>query len=260
VSNAPAIRDNNTATEDLQKQYYRVLAHTHTLSPDDEMLRILEAMGILALVTRHTPKEIAEERERMREMLDLHLQFIDKSQQKMLQYVHLIERRLAELPCEIETGLNPKEIAKILGESLRQQFVQSGISNTVGTFQTTATVMGNVQKQLTGVMRELADPHSGIASQVESANRQIAYSLKERTKTLDSLLHEFKTDLLQIWIPIAAGATLLIGLFAGMAIQRYRDIPAAASPCSAATTLQRSERAYAKSSNSASKSVGSRLS
>jgi hypothetical protein len=109
------------------------------------MLRILEAMGILALVTRHTPKEIADERERIHEMLDLHLQFIGKSQQKMLQYVHFIEDRLAELPCQVETGLNTKEVAKILGESLRQHFVQSGISNTVGTLQTTAAVMGNAQ-------------------------------------------------------------------------------------------------------------------
>jgi hypothetical protein len=52
MSNAPGVRDDSTATdepslfdslsrlvpEDLQKQYYRVLAHTHTLSPDDEML------------------------------------------------------------------------------------------------------------------------------------------------------------------------------------------------------------------------------
>ena len=37
--------------EELQTEYYRVLAHTRTLSPDDEMLRILEAMGILALLT-----------------------------------------------------------------------------------------------------------------------------------------------------------------------------------------------------------------
>lgn len=32
--------------DELQAAYYRVLAHTRTLSPDDEMLRILEAMGI----------------------------------------------------------------------------------------------------------------------------------------------------------------------------------------------------------------------
>ena len=38
-----------------QAEYYRVIAHTRTLSPNDEMLRILEAMGILALLTRETP-------------------------------------------------------------------------------------------------------------------------------------------------------------------------------------------------------------
>ena len=47
--------------EELQIAYYRVLAHTRTLSPDDEMLRILEAMGILTLLTRHTPKDIAND-------------------------------------------------------------------------------------------------------------------------------------------------------------------------------------------------------
>jgi hypothetical protein len=49
--------------DELQVAYYRVLAHTRGLSLDDEMLRILEAMGVLALLTRHTPKDIADERE-----------------------------------------------------------------------------------------------------------------------------------------------------------------------------------------------------
>src|SRR5271154_6107824 len=56
--------------EEVQTAYYRVLAHTRTLSPDDEMLRILEAMGTLALLTRHTPKDIADERERLQEMFE----------------------------------------------------------------------------------------------------------------------------------------------------------------------------------------------
>jgi hypothetical protein len=34
--------------DELQTAYYRMLAHTRTLSPDDEMLRIIEAMDILA--------------------------------------------------------------------------------------------------------------------------------------------------------------------------------------------------------------------
>jgi hypothetical protein len=209
--------------EELQTAYYRVLAHTRTLSPDDEMLRILEAMGILALLTRHTPKDIADERERIQEMLDLHLQFSDQSQQKMLEYVHVIEGRLAGLPSEIEGGLDPQQIAKILGESLRQHFVQSGVPDTVAGLQATSTAMGNVQKQLVVALRDLTDRDSGVAARVESANRQIVQTLERRIKALDELLHEFKTDLLRIWIPLATAATMLIGLFAGMEIQGCRD-------------------------------------
>ena len=48
--------------EERQAQYYRVIAHTRTLSPNDEMLRILETMGVLALLTRETPAAIVAER------------------------------------------------------------------------------------------------------------------------------------------------------------------------------------------------------
>ena len=209
--------------EELQTAYYRVLAHTRTLSPDDEMLRILEAMGILALLTRHTPKDIADERERIQAMLDAHLQFSDEAQEKMLGYVHFIEGRLAELPSEIEAGLDPQQIAKILGESLRQHFVSSGVPETVAGLQATSTAMGNTQKQLIGALRDLTDRDGGVAARVESANRQVVQTLERRTKALDELLHEFKTDLLRIWIPLATAATMLIGLFAGMEVQGCRD-------------------------------------
>jgi hypothetical protein len=53
-----------------QAEYYRVIAHTRTLSPNDEMLRILEAMGILALLTRETPAAIAAERKSLQKILE----------------------------------------------------------------------------------------------------------------------------------------------------------------------------------------------
>lgn len=208
---------------ELQREYYRVLAHTRSLNPDDEMLKILEAMGILALVTRHTPADIAVERERIKEMLDLHLQFSVESQQKMLEYVHFIEGRLAGLPSEIQAGLDPQQIAKILGESLRQHFLSSGVPETVAGLQATSTAVGNIQKQLISALRNLTDSDGGVAARVESANRQIVQTLEHRTRALDELLHEFKTDLLRIWIPLASAATMLIGLFVGMEIQGCRD-------------------------------------
>ena len=220
--------------DELQTAYYRVLAHTRTLSPDDEMLRILEAMGILALLTRHTPKDIADERERFQELLELHRQFSDEAQQKMLGYVRELEARISDLPREIKGGLDPQQIAKILGESLRQHFIQSGISETVKGLQATTAVMTSSQKELTTALHNLSDSHGGVAAQVEYANNRIEHSLERRAKTIDALLHEWKSDLLRIWIPLVAGAAMLVGLFGGIEIQGCRD----AVPTAAATPTQ----------------------
>ncbi|WP_263351024.1 hypothetical protein [Acidicapsa acidisoli] len=59
----------------------------------------------------------------------------------------------------------------------------------------------------------------------------MTYSLDNRAKAVDALLREVRSDLLRIWIPLIAGATLLIGLLGDMGIQSWRDsVPAAATP------------------------------
>src|SRR5579863_8565802 len=78
LSLAGAESENQTLFDELaglvpaerQAEYYRVIAHTRTLSPNDEMLRILEAMGMLALLTRETPAAIAAERKSLRKILE----------------------------------------------------------------------------------------------------------------------------------------------------------------------------------------------
>lgn len=209
--------------DELQAAYYRVLAHTRGLSPDDEMLRILEAMGVLALLTRHTPKDIADEREHFQKLLSLHRQSSDDAQRKMLGYVRELEARIADLPSEVEAGLAPKEIAKMLGESLRQHFLRSGVQDTVSALQTTSSAMTSAQKELSAALRTLSDSHGGVVAQVERANNRIKYSLENRARNMDALLHEWKSDLLRIWIPMVASASLLIGLLCGMEVQGCRD-------------------------------------
>jgi hypothetical protein len=227
--------------EELQAAYYRVLAHTRTLSPDDEMLRILEAMGVLALLTRQTPRDIADERERIQEMLDRHRQFSDEAQQKMLGYVRELEARISDLPRGIKDGLHPQQIAKMLGESLRQHFLQSGVPDTVKALQSTSSAMMSAQKELSTVLHDLSDAHGGVVAQVQYTNNRLEYSLERRTKIMDALLHEWKSDLLRIWIPMVAAASMLIGLFGGMEIQGCRD----AAPTAAAISSQTAAPAIA---------------
>jgi hypothetical protein len=98
-------------------------------------------------------------------------------------------------------------------------FVQSGVPNTVAGLQATAAAMGNVQKQLIVALRDLTDRDSGVAAEVESANHYLVQTLEHPTKPLDAILHEFKTDLFRVWIPLATASSPLIGLFAGVVLE-----------------------------------------
>lgn len=152
--------------DELQAVYYRVLAHTWTFSPDDEMLRILEAMGVLALLTRHTPKETADERERFQKLLELHRRFSDEEQQKMFGYDRDLEARIPDLSKVIKAGLDPQQIAKMLGDRLRQNFLQLGVPETVKGLQATSAAMTSSEKELTTALHNLSDSHGGVVAQV----------------------------------------------------------------------------------------------
>ena len=215
--------------KEMQTAYYRVLAHTRNLSPDDEMLRILEAMGVLTLLTRHTPKEIADERTRFQEVLAQYERCANDTQEKMLEYLNGIELRIAALPDEIESALNPGNLAELLGESIRQHFLGSGLPKTAEALQASSTTIAKAEADLAGALARLCDSRYGVLAEVESANRSITYSLEKRAKAIDVLLFEVKHDILRLWVPLLCGATLLIGLLSGMSIQSWRDSSTAAT-------------------------------
>ncbi|MGH9560142.1 MAG: hypothetical protein ACRD3S_01700 [Terracidiphilus sp.] len=232
--------------DELQTEYYRVLAHTRSLSPNDEMLRVLEAMGILTLLTCHTPKDIARERQRFQELLELHRRHSAETQQKTHGYVNELEARIAKLPAEIQSGIAPQHIAKMLGESLRQHFLQSGIPESVQGLHATGAALTSAQKELSSALRRLSDSQSGIVAQVDYASNRLTYSLESRAKTIDTFLHEWKNDVLRLWIPLIAGAAMLIGLIAGITIKGCRD-RAASKPSSPTTASDQVEFHFASS-------------
>ena len=87
-------------------------------------------------------------------------------------YVHELEARIADLPSESEASLYPKQIAKMLGESLRQRFLRSGVQDTVSAQQTTSAAMTSAYKELSAALRELADSHRGVVTSVPFRQRQ----------------------------------------------------------------------------------------
>ncbi len=196
-------------------EYYRVIAHTRTLSPNDEMLRLLEAMGVLALLTRETPAEIAAERKLLQKILESSASQANAVEKRMAGYASHLESRLSHLPKELETGLDPPRIAKLLGESLRQCFQQSGLPDTTRALDQSCSEMSSVQKQLVNVLREIAHPDIGVIVKVRSANDSILRSMTVRAQQIDDLLVRLEKQVWAIWLPVVAIAALALGFALG---------------------------------------------
>jgi hypothetical protein len=196
-------------------EYYRVIAHTRTLSPDDELLRVLEAMGILALITRETPAAIAVERKSLRKILENALSKSDEVEKRMAAHTSRLESRIAQLPKELETGLDPPRIAKLLGESLRQCFQQSGLPDTARALDHSCSEMTSVQKQLVNVLREVAHPDIGVIARIRNANESLLRSMTTRAQQMDGFLVRLEKQVWAIWVPVVASAVLALGFALG---------------------------------------------
>jgi len=218
-------------------EYYRVIAHTRTLSPNDEMLRVLEAMGVLALLTRETPAEIAAERKILRKILEVSATQASEVEKRMEQYAARLESRLSQLPKELETGLDPPRIAKLLGESLRQSFQRSGLPDTTKALGQSCSEMNSVQKQLLNVLREVAHPDVGELARIRSANDSFLRSMTTRAQQMDDFLARLQKQVWAIWLPTVAGAALALGFVLGTWFGNVRQSRPATT-----STIQSQER------------------
>jgi len=207
-----------------QAEYYRVIAHTRTLSPNDEVLRVLEAMGILALLTRETPAAIAVERKFLQKILENALSKAGEVENRLTAYTSRLESRIAQLPKELETGLDPPRIAKLLGESLRQCFQQSGLPDTAKALDQSCSEMNSVQEQLVNVLREVAHPDIGVIEKVRSANDSLLRSMTTRAQQMDDFLVRLEKQVWAIWLPVIASAALALGFALGTWFANERQL------------------------------------
>jgi len=221
--------------EERQAEYYRVIAHTRTLNPNDEMLRILEAMGVLALLTRETPAAIAAERKLLRKILESSASQASEVERRMEAYTTRLESRLTQLPKELETGLDPPRIAKLLSESLRQCFQRSGLPDTGSALSQSCAELNSVQKQLLNVLREVAHPDIGIVARTKSANDSLLRNMAARAQHVDDLLVKLEKQVWAVWLPVIGSAALALGFFLGT---RFASVPRVASGPPGTSTLQ----------------------
>jgi hypothetical protein len=189
------------------------------------MLRILEAMGVLALLTRETPLAIAAEGKLLRTILEGSASQASAVEKRMEKYATRLESRLTQLPKELETGLDPPRIAKLLGESVRQSFQRSGLPATCSALSQSCAELNSVQKQLLNVLRELVHPDIGVIARTKSTNDSLLRSMAIRAQQMEDFLVRLEKQIWATWLPVVASAALALGFVLGTWFTNARQTP-----------------------------------
>ena len=189
------------------------------------MLRVLEAMGVLALLTRETPAAIAAERKQLRSILESSASQASAVEKRMESYTTRLESRLTQLPKELETGLDPPRIAKLLSESLWQCFQRSGLPETGSALSQSCADLNSVQKQLLNVLREVAHPDIGVIARTKSANDSLLRSMATRAQQMEDFIVRLEKQIWATWLPVVASAALALGFVLGTWLANVRQTP-----------------------------------
>jgi hypothetical protein len=216
--------------------WYRDMAHLRRLPADDEMLRIARAMGFLALVTRQTPAQIAIEREQIAAILGDSVKAMQAARQDAVALHQQLDERLAQLPAEIAEGISPVAIAAKLSESLRQQFVASGIPATAQALAVVSKQTMKVAGEFDLSSKQLTDSYRGAASDVRRALDQMSSSIEYATAAATRAAHDLTHTFLREykWSVLAlCSAALAVGFALGTLYCRWINrTPAAPEPTS----------------------------
>lgn len=230
----------NALPVEVRADYYREMRHCRSLPENDEMLRILRAMGFLVLLIVEAPERMATERLRLEEAMADALRTLQEICESSDAHRAQLDRRLVQLPADIAEGINPEAIAVTINESLRQQFVQSTIPATAEALAVAAAQIKKATAEFVRSANTLGDSYQGAA---ESARKAIAnlestssYAVSSTRRAAEELVNVFREE--YRWsVYTLTGLALLVGIVLGMWYQRWIDPHA--QPVGRAPAVQR---------------------
>jgi hypothetical protein len=232
----------NALPVEVRADYYREMRHCRSLPENDEMLRILRAMGFLVLIMVQAPERMATERLRFEEAMADALRTLKEICESSDAHRVQLDQRLAQLPADIAEGINPEAIAATINESLRQQFVQSTIPATA---EALAVAAAQIKKSTTEFGRSantLGDSYHGAAEDarktISNLESTSSHAVNSTRRAAEELLNVFREE--YRWsVYTLTGLALLVGIGFGMWYQRWTDPPS--QPVERAPAVQRTQ-------------------
>jgi hypothetical protein len=213
-----------TLLEPGQRAYfYQRMLYFRQLRPEDELLRLVEAIGLLALLIREAPHAVAREREQMAQLLETSLATIHAAAEAGQAYQLELDSRLTRLPTDLAEGISPEAIARAITESLRQQFVHSGLPATADAL----TAVSQQLTEATGHFQRAARQLSACTEIVERARRaidQMRANAAQATAAVQWAVAEFRQEVRVEGIQAVSwlcAAAWLLGILGGLTFAHW---------------------------------------
>jgi hypothetical protein len=206
-----------------RESFYQRMLYFRHLRADDELLRIVEALGWLTLLIRDAPHAVAIERQHLAELLATHVATIEATAQAAQTFHQQIEDRVARLPAEIAGGIRPSAIAQAIAESLRQEFVRSGLPAIAEALAVLSTQLQQTTTDFQRASDQLTEAHHGAAMQAARAIERVYASVWQAAESTKDTMQQFRQRFrLDYWWSVGTlvPAALLIGIWLGFILHR----------------------------------------
>jgi hypothetical protein len=191
------------------QEYWRLVAHLRQLKPDDEILRICQAMGILTFILRELPSELISERKSLQTILDIFLAEIVKIAEETTRHAVSVNNQSEILSRSLEHYANLYCEASNRFEKLSQEAIKL-----IDVDAMAAKVTARVEERVIKPFDELNTKFDQKLGLMDKADKQLNTTIN----TLRSLT---------IWPTLGGIIIGMLGLSAGVILYGLNAIQAA---------------------------------
>jgi len=145
-----------------RETYAALVSYVNSLPPGDELIRLLEMLGLLSAVGQRIPDALGE-----------FLQELRDQTKAVATYHGQVDTRLAALPQEIASGVDPAAIAKAMSESFRQQLRQTGLLDTAQLLKVATDTINGLSADLTTSLKPAATEYRGLTATIAAEVKKL---------------------------------------------------------------------------------------
>ena len=207
----------NYVPADQREAFFRRMAYLRKLPEEDEILYILEAMGLLTRLAVDAPAQVAVERTKLSETADGLRDSLSEFDAALQRRSEILDMKINEFSEDLVQTLAPETIAARVFEIIRQSFVRSALPQIPSEISAQANALHAANTSLARVVASITDPHSGAVANIERARREVDGALVYIARRTNATIAEAEKRHRQIffaflWLGAVAAIVLLFTL------------------------------------------------